>query len=149
MNVVCIIPSRYASTRLPGKPLLDIAGKPMIQHVVERVRQARRPSRIIVATDDERIADMARLSDGAVILYATRSEPLADHRAEGGRAVLLRDGRIVLATGASETVCVDLVRRRITIAPEVALPALATAWAMGINPELMAAGIETFGSRAL
>ena len=55
MNVVCIIPARYASTRLPGKPLLDIAGKPMIQHVVERVRQARRPSRVIVATDDARI----------------------------------------------------------------------------------------------
>ena len=103
----------------------------------------------VLNADDERIADMARLSDGAVILYATRPEPLADHRAEGGRAVLLRDGRIVLATGASETVCVDLVRRRITIAPEVALPALATAWAMGINPELMAAGLETFGARAL
>ena len=103
----------------------------------------------VLNADDERIADMARLSDGAVILYATRPEPLADHRAEGGRAVLLRDGRIMLATGASETVCVDLVRRRITIAPEVALPALATAWAMGINPELMAAGLETFGSRAL
>ena len=55
MNVVCIIPARYASTRLPGKPLLDIAGKPMIQHVVERVRQARRPSQILVATDDARI----------------------------------------------------------------------------------------------
>ncbi|MGR6804690.1 cyanophycin synthetase [Sphaerotilus natans] len=102
----------------------------------------------VLNADDERIADMARLSDGEVILYATRPEPLADHRAEGGRAVLLRDGRIVLATGASEAVCVDLVRRRIAIAPEVALPALATAWAMGINPELMAAGLETFGSRA-
>ena len=55
MNVACIIPARYASTRLPGKPLLDIAGKPMIQHVVEWVRQARRPSRVIVATDDARI----------------------------------------------------------------------------------------------
>ena len=55
MNVACIIPARYASTRLPGKPLLDIAGKPMIQHVVERVRQARRSSRVIVATDDARI----------------------------------------------------------------------------------------------
>jgi len=55
MNIVCIIPARYASTRLPGKPLLDIAGKPMIQHVVERVRQAHRPSRILVATDDARI----------------------------------------------------------------------------------------------
>lgn len=55
MNVICIIPARYDSTRLPGKPLLDIAGKPMILRVVERVRQALRPSRVIVATDDERI----------------------------------------------------------------------------------------------
>lgn len=55
MQVVCIIPARYASTRLPGKPLLDIAGKPMIQRVVERVRQAGRAERVIVATDDERI----------------------------------------------------------------------------------------------
>ena len=55
MKTVCIIPARYASTRLPGKPLLKIAGKPMIWHVVEQVRQARQVDRIIVATDDERI----------------------------------------------------------------------------------------------
>ena len=55
MNTVCIIPARYASTRLPGKPLLDIAGKPMIQHVVERVRLALRPTKVLVATDDARI----------------------------------------------------------------------------------------------
>ena len=55
MRIACIIPARFASTRLPGKPLLDIAGKPMIQHVVERVRQAARAGRIIVATDDQRI----------------------------------------------------------------------------------------------
>jgi 3-deoxy-manno-octulosonate cytidylyltransferase (CMP-KDO synthetase) len=60
MNVICIIPARYASTRLPGKPLFDIAGKSMIQHVVERVRQAKRPARILVATDDERIFDVVQ-----------------------------------------------------------------------------------------
>ena len=52
MRIACIIPARFASTRLPGKPLLDIAGKPMIQHVVERVRLASRAGRVIVATDD-------------------------------------------------------------------------------------------------
>ena len=46
---MCVIPARYGSTRLPGKPLLEIAGKPMIQHVVERVRQATAPQRVIVA----------------------------------------------------------------------------------------------------
>ena len=68
MNVACIIPARYASTRLPGKPLLDIAGKPMIQHVVERVRQARRASRIIVATDDVRIFAAVEAFGGEVSL---------------------------------------------------------------------------------
>jgi 3-deoxy-manno-octulosonate cytidylyltransferase (CMP-KDO synthetase) len=55
MNIVAIIPARYASTRFPGKPLIDIGGKTMIQRVVERVRQCTSVSSILVATDDERI----------------------------------------------------------------------------------------------
>jgi len=50
------IPARYGSTRLPGKPLLPIAGRPMIEHVYNRVAQARGLSRVVVLTDDERIA---------------------------------------------------------------------------------------------
>jgi len=53
-----VIPARYASTRLPGKPLLDIAGKPMIQRVVEQAMQSR-AARVVVATDEARIADIA------------------------------------------------------------------------------------------
>ncbi len=58
MRVTAIIPARYASTRFPGKPLAEIAGKPMILHVAERVDAARRQGtvdRLIVATDDQRI----------------------------------------------------------------------------------------------
>jgi len=55
LNIVAIIPARHASTRLPGKPLCDILGKPMIQHVYERAREARSLGRVLVATDDERI----------------------------------------------------------------------------------------------
>lgn len=55
MKVVAILPARYGSTRFPGKPLVDIAGKPMIQHVYERTAQTRTVDRVIVATDDERI----------------------------------------------------------------------------------------------
>ncbi|MCG6897325.1 MAG: 3-deoxy-manno-octulosonate cytidylyltransferase [Thiocapsa sp.] len=51
-----VIPARYGSTRLPGKPLLPIAGKPMIQHVVERARESA-AEEVLVATDDQRIAD--------------------------------------------------------------------------------------------
>lgn len=54
-QVIAVIPARYASTRLPGKPLAQIAGRPMIQHVVERVRQAQNLTRVVVATDDQRI----------------------------------------------------------------------------------------------
>jgi 3-deoxy-manno-octulosonate cytidylyltransferase (CMP-KDO synthetase) len=60
MKIVGIIPARYASTRFPGKPLVPIAGKPLLQHVVEQCRKAGTLSEVIVATDDERIAEVAR-----------------------------------------------------------------------------------------
>lgn len=60
MNILGIIPARYASTRLPGKPLHPIAGRPLIQRVVEQCRKARSLAEVIVATDDERIAACAR-----------------------------------------------------------------------------------------
>jgi 3-deoxy-manno-octulosonate cytidylyltransferase (CMP-KDO synthetase) len=59
-EAVAIIPARYASTRLPGKPLLPLANLPMIMHVVRRAERARLVSRVIVATDDERIFDAVR-----------------------------------------------------------------------------------------
>jgi 3-deoxy-manno-octulosonate cytidylyltransferase (CMP-KDO synthetase) len=60
MRTIGLIPARYASTRFPGKPLALIAGKPLLQHVVERCQAARSLAEVIVATDDERIAAAAR-----------------------------------------------------------------------------------------
>jgi 3-deoxy-manno-octulosonate cytidylyltransferase (CMP-KDO synthetase) len=60
MKVLGIIPARYASTRFPGKPLALIAGKPLLQHVVERCQQAELLSEVIVATDDTRIWEVAQ-----------------------------------------------------------------------------------------
>ncbi|MBU6401988.1 MAG: 3-deoxy-manno-octulosonate cytidylyltransferase [Verrucomicrobia bacterium] len=60
MQILGIIPARYASTRLPGKPLVRIAGKPLLQHVVERCQLAQSLNEVIVATDDERVAAAAR-----------------------------------------------------------------------------------------
>jgi 3-deoxy-manno-octulosonate cytidylyltransferase (CMP-KDO synthetase) len=57
VEVVIVIPARYGSTRLPGKPLVSLAGKPMIQRVYERAKMAERAGRVIVATDDERIVN--------------------------------------------------------------------------------------------
>ena len=59
MKILGLIPARYASTRFPGKPLALIAGKPLIQRVVERCKGARSLSEVIVATDDARIAEAA------------------------------------------------------------------------------------------
>lgn len=56
-SAMIVIPARFGSTRFPGKPLAEQTGKPLIQHVVEQARQARRAGRIIVATDDSRIAE--------------------------------------------------------------------------------------------
>lgn len=58
MSFKIVIPARYASSRLPGKPLLDIAGKPMIQHVHERAKESL-AAQVIIATDDERIKRVA------------------------------------------------------------------------------------------
>ena len=60
MKILGIIPARYASTRFPGKPLYPIAGKPLVQHVVEQCRKAKSLSEVIVATDDARIRDAAK-----------------------------------------------------------------------------------------
>jgi len=60
VKIVGIIPARYASTRFPGKLLAPIAGKPLIQHVVERCQKAKSLNEVIVATDDARIAGVAK-----------------------------------------------------------------------------------------
>jgi 3-deoxy-manno-octulosonate cytidylyltransferase (CMP-KDO synthetase) len=66
--VLAVIPARHASTRFPGKPLAMISGKPMIQHVVERVRGARLVTQVVVATDDERISKAVAAFGGEAII---------------------------------------------------------------------------------
>jgi 3-deoxy-manno-octulosonate cytidylyltransferase (CMP-KDO synthetase) len=73
-QVVVVIPSRYAATRLPGKPLVNLAGKPMVQRVYEQAKLAQTVHRVIVATDDQRIVDAVQSFGGEVRM--TRS----DHR---------------------------------------------------------------------
>src|SRR5258707_5304575 len=73
-QVVIVIPARYGSTRVPGKALVPLAGKPMIQRVYERAKQAKTAGRVIVATDDERIVKAVQGFGGEARM--TR----ADHR---------------------------------------------------------------------
>jgi 3-deoxy-manno-octulosonate cytidylyltransferase (CMP-KDO synthetase) len=79
--MLVVIPARYASTRLPAKPLLDIAGQPMIRHVHDRAVEAG-ASRVIVATDDERIAEAVRAFDGEVCMTAAHHRSGTDRLAE-------------------------------------------------------------------
>ena len=124
MNITAIIPARYASSRLPGKPLLEIAGKPMILHVVERAQSVSAINRVIVATDDERIfqvvtaagaeammtspthptgtdrlAEVAAQLDAEIIVNVQGDEPfIAPATIEAALQPLLEDASIVMAT---------------------------------------------------
>jgi 3-deoxy-manno-octulosonate cytidylyltransferase (CMP-KDO synthetase) len=82
LAIVAIIPARFASTRLPGKPLSDIHGKTMIERVYELARAARSVERVLVATDDERIASVVRRFGGEAVMtspaHATGTDRLAE-----------------------------------------------------------------------
>jgi 3-deoxy-manno-octulosonate cytidylyltransferase (CMP-KDO synthetase) len=81
-RVVGIIPSRYRSTRLPGKPLALIGDKPMIEHVYRRASAARSVDAVVVATDDERVADAVAAFGGLAVMtradHATGTDRLAE-----------------------------------------------------------------------
>ncbi len=124
MDIIAVIPARYASTRLPGKPLLDICGKPMIQHVYERVSKVPLFREVLVATDDERIyhavnafggkacmtspacpsgsdrlIEVARSHSADVYLNVQGDEPLIDPRAiERLAKVMLEEPATQIAT---------------------------------------------------
>jgi 3-deoxy-manno-octulosonate cytidylyltransferase (CMP-KDO synthetase) len=74
-SVVAVIPARYQSTRLPGKPLVEIDGRPMIQHVLARAQAARLVEAVVVATDDERIAGAVDAVGGTAVI--TRADHLS------------------------------------------------------------------------
>jgi 3-deoxy-manno-octulosonate cytidylyltransferase (CMP-KDO synthetase) len=80
--VLIVIPARYDSSRFPGKPLAPIAGRPMIQHVLERARQSKRASRSVVATDDERIRDAVQSFGGEAIMTRREHRTGTDRIAE-------------------------------------------------------------------
>lgn len=85
-NVIAIIPARYASVRLPGKLLLEIAGKPLILHTLEQAEKARNVNLAIVATDDERIFNAVSENGKEVVM--TR----ADHKSGSDRVAEVAEG---------------------------------------------------------
>ena len=86
MKVLCVIPARYASTRLPGKPLKDIAGKPMVCRVYDRAVQAGKVSDTVVATDDERILQAVTEHGGRAVMTRADHPTGTDRLAEVAEA---------------------------------------------------------------
>jgi 3-deoxy-manno-octulosonate cytidylyltransferase (CMP-KDO synthetase) len=81
-RLAIIIPARYASTRLPGKPLIDILGKPMVQHVYERAMEVPQAQAVLVATDDQRVADVVRGFGGRCVMTSPSHPSGTDRIAE-------------------------------------------------------------------
>ena len=86
-TVIAVIPARYASQRLPGKPLADIAGKPMIQHVYERALAASLVNEVLVATDDERIMEAVSAFGGYAALTPPEIQSGSDRIAHVARSL--------------------------------------------------------------
>lgn len=100
---------------------------------------------------DERVADLASLCDGSVIFFAISptTPTLVAHREKGERSVYISAGNIVLASGTEEILISHALQNRSTLDTENVLAAIAAAWALGVSPDLMRAGIETFEQTAV
>lgn len=103
MKTVIIIPARYGSTRLPGKPLLNRTGKPLIQHVVEAAAKLQAGiDAIVVATDDNRIADAVTAFGGQAVMTSADCRTGTDRLAEAAAKLHLADDDIVVNVQGDE-----------------------------------------------
>jgi 3-deoxy-manno-octulosonate cytidylyltransferase (CMP-KDO synthetase) len=124
---IVVIPARYASTRLPGKPLKDIAGKPMIQWVYEQAAHSG-AAEVIVATDDERIAAACRGFGARVELTSTEHASGTDRIAELARRFDWPEDQIVVNVQGDEPlispVCIAQTARLLAWQPQAAIATL-------------------------
>lgn len=101
MSFIAIIPARYASTRLPGKPLLDIHGKPMVVHVMERARESG-ASRVIVATDHQEVARVVEAAGGEVCMTRADHQSGTERLAEVVEKYQFNDDDIIVNVQGDE-----------------------------------------------
>lgn len=99
-EVTAIIPARWASTRFPGKPLVKLRGKPLVQHVWERAQRAKSVGRVIIATDDMRIAEVAFEFGAEVALTSSKHPAGTDRLAEVAKK--LKSAPIILNVQGDE-----------------------------------------------
>lgn len=123
-----VIPARYASTRLPGKPLQDIAGKPMIRRVWEQACKSG-AQQVVVATDDQRILDACKGFGAQALLTAANHESGTDRLAEVAQALGLAADAIVVNVQGDEPMIppalIDQVAANLAAHPEAAIATLA------------------------
>lgn len=101
IRALAIVPARYASSRFPGKPLADETGKPLIVHVMEQAARARRVDRVVIATDDQRIADAVTAQGGDVVM--TREDhPNGTSRLAEAVTLLHTDHELILNVQGDE-----------------------------------------------
>ena len=101
MRFQVIIPARYASSRFPGKPLADLAGRPMVVHVCERARKSGAAA-VYVATDDERIAAAVRSHGHSVVMTRADHPSGTDRLAEAAKKLGLKDSEVVVNVQGDE-----------------------------------------------
>ncbi len=123
MTIAVIIPSRYESTRFPGKPLADLAGKPMIQHVYERVLMSGTADLAAVATDDPRIFAAVQAFGGRAVMTADTHRSGSDRIAEAAGILGLREDDIVVNVQGDQPVF-EPVQIDEVVAPLVSDPSL-------------------------
>ncbi|KPA52303.1 3-deoxy-manno-octulosonate cytidylyltransferase [Photobacterium lucens] len=112
MTFTVVIPARYQSTRLPGKPLADIAGKPMVQWVYEQAMKSG-ADQVIVATDDQRIVDVVKGFGGEVCLTRTDHESGTERLAEVVEKYQLADDHIVVNVQGDEPLIPETIIRQV------------------------------------
>ncbi len=128
MAIVGIIPARFASTRLPGKPLLADTGTPLIQHVIDAARRSTRLSRIIVATDDTRICEAVKRAGGEAVMTRADHPSGTDRVAEVAAAIENADIVVNLQGDEPEIAgtTLDLVASLLVDDPSVPMATIAT-----------------------
>lgn len=112
MSFVVIIPARYASTRLPGKPLVDINGKPMIVHVLERARESG-ADRIIVATDHEDVARAVEAAGGEVCMTRADHQSGTERLAEVVEKCAFSDDTVIVNVQGDEPMIPATIIRQV------------------------------------
>lgn len=112
MSFVVIIPARYASTRLPGKPLVDINGKPMIVHVLERARESG-ADRIIVATDHEDVARAVEAAGGEVCMTRADHQSGTERTAEVVEKCAFSDDTVIVNVQGDEPMIPATIIRQV------------------------------------